>query len=83
MARQLFARLKASGRTVKFLQCDNAGEHQEDLRKLCHEECGIQLEFVAPYTPQHNGVLERCFATDGSRALAMMLDAQWDSEHQR
>jgi hypothetical protein len=40
------------------------------------------MEFVAPYTPQHNGVVERRFATDGSRALAMILDAQWDSEHQ-
>ncbi|KAI2511207.1 PIF1-like helicase [Fragilaria crotonensis] len=35
------------------------------------------MEYTAPHTPQHNGVVERMFARDANRALAMMLSAGW------
>jgi hypothetical protein len=43
---------------------------------------GIQLELTAPYTPEHNGVVERKFVTIRDRAHAMMLGAQLDEIHQ-
>ena len=48
--------LKSKGKQVKYIICDNAGEH-ESLKKYC-EENGIVFEMIAPYTPQHN-VIER------------------------
>ena len=41
------------------------------------EEFGIQLEYTAPSTPQHNGLVERQFVTDLSRANAMMEAADF------
>jgi Reverse transcriptase (RNA-dependent DNA polymerase)/Zinc knuckle len=78
----LLAKLKASGRVVKYVRCDNAGEHMTDLKKLCEGEYSIQLEYTAPHTPQHNGVVERMFARDSKRALAMMIHAGWTKEMQ-
>jgi transposase InsO family protein len=68
---QIFQGLKIS---VKFIRCDNAGEHQRELQVLC-VKYGIQLEYTAPSTPQQNGLVERKFATDLSRANAIMESA--------
>jgi hypothetical protein len=68
---QVFQGLKIS---VKFICCDNAGEHQQELQDLC-AKYGIQLEYTAPNTPQQNGLVERQFVTDLSRANAMMESA--------
>jgi transposase InsO family protein len=65
---QIFQGLQIS---VKFIRCDNAGEHQQELQNVC-AKYGIQLEYTAPNTPQQNGLAERQFATDLSRANAMM-----------
>jgi transposase InsO family protein len=59
---------------VKYLRCDNAWEHQAKLRSLC-SKLGIQLEYIAPYTPQHNGVVERKFVTDRERGNATLKAA--------
>ena len=80
--KDLLDKLKASGKPVKFLRCDNAGEHMSELRKICEGEYGIQLEYTAPHTPQHNGVVERMFSRDAKRALAMMISAAWTKEMQ-
>ena len=48
--------LKAKGKDVKYIRCDNAGEQQEKLQQVC--ECfGITLEYT-PHTPQYNAVVE-------------------------
>ena len=65
------ARFKNKGIMVNFLRCDNAGEHQQYVQTIC-QQYGVKLEQVAPNTPQHNGVVERQFATEWSRANAMM-----------
>ena len=80
--KDILDKLKASGKPVKYLRCDNAGEHMSELRKICKGEYGIQLEYTAPHTPQHNGVVERMFSRDAKRALAMMISAAWTKEMQ-
>jgi hypothetical protein len=65
---QVFQGLKIS---VKFIRCENAGEHQQELQTVC-AKYGIQLEYTAPNTPQQHGLVERQFATDLSGANAMM-----------
>jgi hypothetical protein len=35
-------------------------------------ELRVQIEYVAPYTPQQNGKVERQFPTDVKRANAML-----------
>jgi hypothetical protein len=67
---------------VEFIRCNNGGENiSAALKEICGGGLGsghcIQLEYTPRDTPQHNGVVEHCFATDGQRALAMMLDRNW------
>ena len=81
MVEDLIIKLKAKNFEVKFLRCDNAGEHEEKLQKICHQ-LGVDLEYVAPHTPQHNGVVERRFVTDRNRAMAMMIGANFSQETQ-
>ena len=69
----LIIMLKAKGHEVKYLRCDNAGEHT-NFDQLCNQ-MGITLEYTAPNTPQHNGVVELPFVTDRDRAMAMMFAA--------
>ena len=52
---------KAAGKPCKYLRCDNAGENEAYVQKLCAEH-DIALEMTAPNTPQMNGVVERSFA---------------------
>jgi hypothetical protein len=62
--------LKGQGYKLKYLRLDNAGEHHH-IKDLCLK-MGITPEFTAPHTHQHNGQVERRFATDARRAQAMM-----------
>jgi hypothetical protein len=66
---------------VKFLHCDNAGENTKGLSDLCLKS-NIQIEFMAPYTPQQNGIVERKFVTIHDRACAAMMAAQLSTEAQ-
>ena len=71
--------LKGMGHTVKYLRCDNAGEHRTKLQKVC-EKFGIELEYTAPYTPQMNGVVERRIAVLLGGARAIMFSANLADE---
>ena len=53
--------LKNMGHTVKYLCCDNAGEHQSKMTEMCQKH-NVEMEYMAPYTPQMNGVVERRIA---------------------
>jgi len=64
-------RIRQNGIKVEYLRCDNAGEQQGPVHRAC-KNFGVQLEYTAPNTPQHNGAVERQFATDWSRANAML-----------
>jgi uncharacterized protein YjbK len=59
---------------VKLICCDNAGEYQQELQVLC-AKYGIQLKYTALNTPQQDGLVERQFTADLSRANAMMESA--------
>jgi hypothetical protein len=72
---------KAAGKPCKFLRCDNAGENEAYVQKVCAEH-GITLEMTAPNTPQMNGVVERSFATCKARAFATMYCARFTLESQ-
>ena len=67
--------MKGRGIAVKYIRCDNAGEHGSELRKLCIKN-NIKLEYTSPHTPQQNGVVERAFATDTRRLHAMMIQSR-------
>jgi hypothetical protein len=42
---------------------------------------GVLVEYVAPYTPQQNGKVERQFPTDLKRANAMLDSVQLGPAH--
>ena len=39
--KEILDKQRAAGYTVKYIWCDNAGEHVSDLRKMCEGEYGI------------------------------------------
>ena len=44
---------------IKSIRSDNGGEYIKiDFHHYCESE-GIRMEHLVPYTPQHNGVVER------------------------
>jgi hypothetical protein len=63
--------LKGKGMSVKQLRCDNAGEHQTKLKRVC-ERNGIDMEYTLPCTPQMNGVVERQIASTNRSTLTML-----------
>jgi ribosomal protein S10 len=63
--------MKPSGIRVKSVRCDNAKEQMVPLKNMCWAN-GVMVEYVAPYTPQQNGKVERQFPTDLKRANAML-----------
>jgi transposase InsO family protein len=68
--RQHMLYLKTRGMRIKTVSCDNAKEQMKPLKNMCWE-LGVQIDYVAPYTPQQNGKVERQFPTDLKRANAM------------
>jgi hypothetical protein len=73
---QRLARLKIKGINVQSLRYDNAGEHGDEVKSIC-SHFKVRWETTAPNTPQHNGVVERQFATEWSRANAMLEAADF------
>jgi hypothetical protein len=63
--------MKASGMRVKTVRCDNAKVQMAPLKDMCWAN-GVLVEYVAPYTPQQNGKVERQFPMDLNRANAML-----------
>ena len=50
---------KQSGKKLKILRTDGGGEfNSREIEAFCTDK-GIIHEVTAPYTPQHNGVVER------------------------
>jgi transposase InsO family protein len=63
--------LKTRGMRIKTVRCDNDKEQIQPLKNMCWE-LGVQIEYVAPYTPQQNGKVERQFPTDLKTANALV-----------
>jgi hypothetical protein len=60
---------------VKVVRCRNAKERMVPLKKMCWEK-GVMVEYVAPYSVQQNGKVQRQFPTDLRRAIAMLDSVQ-------
>jgi hypothetical protein len=67
------------GIMVKISRCDNAGENMSAAKQCQDEGLGINFEYTAPNTPQHNGRVERTFATLFGRMRSMLNGAKLTS----
>ena len=79
--KNLVTEINGLGLKVRYIRCDNAGEHQEALKKYCLE-IGIVLEYTAPNTPQQNGRVEKKIHILWQRAMTMMANANLTVESQ-
>ena len=61
--------------TIKYIRCDNAGENKALEEKCSPIDFNFCFEYTPRDTPQHNGVVERCFQTLYSRMRAMLNGA--------
>ena len=50
---------KKLGKSIKLLRFDRGGKYLSQKFLDCLVEHGIQSQWTPPYTPQHNGVVER------------------------
>jgi transposase InsO family protein len=56
---------------LNTVRCDNAKEQMQPLKNMSWE-LGVQIEYMAPYTSQPNGKIERQFTTDLKRVNTML-----------
>ena len=68
--------LEKKGITVKKFRCDDAGENKVFGNWVEKSKYNIEMEYTGAATPQHNGVVERAFATLTGRMRAMMKAAK-------
>ena len=62
------------GKKIKTLRSDNGGEYIDgDFTDFCAKE-GIKREWIAPYNPKQNGVVERKNRTIVGATKAMLFD---------
>ncbi|KAK1437640.1 hypothetical protein QVD17_03434 [Tagetes erecta] len=67
---------KATGKEIKVLRSDRGGEFcSQQFDKFC-EAAGIKRELTIPYTPQHNGVVERKNRTIMNLVRSMLKDKE-------
>ena len=59
VVKTLITLLKGKNIDIGYIRCDNAGEHQENLKALC---LGVTNEYTAPGTPKQNSRAERKIA---------------------
>ncbi len=57
---------------TKTIQCDNAGENMSLKDEVVKKQMGIKSMFIAPDTPQQNGVFECGFSTLYGKTRNMM-----------
>ena len=63
---------KECGRKLRLLRTNNSGEFtMAEFVAYCADE-GIQHHYSAPYSPQQNGVVERCNQTVVAAARALL-----------
>ena len=57
---------------IATFRCDNVGENIQFEEKLIQIGKNINVEILAPNTPQQDGIVERAFTTLYSRVRAIM-----------
>ena len=65
---------------MKKFRCDDAGENKQFEKWVEKSSFNVDFEFIGANTPQHNGVVERGFATLTGRLRAMMKQAELSEE---
>ena len=68
--------IQNQGHQIKSIRMDNAGENIHALKRHCENVENIKVELTPPHAPQYNGVVERRFATDKGRAMAMVVSTK-------
>lgn len=69
----LIREIKGDGKNPKYIRLDNAGENLNLSEKLVKNDIyNIDIEYTAPATPPHNGIVERSFGTLYSKVRAML-----------
>ena len=76
----LFTDLNSKGHPVRILWLDNAGEWKW-LRPVCARH-GIQMQYTAPNTLQHNAIIEREFPTIRNMAYACLMASDMSENEQ-
>jgi hypothetical protein len=62
---------------INHIRCDNSGENKSLQQQIALDSSlSVKFEFVAPYTPEQNGSIERKFATIFGKTRAMLNAAQ-------
>ncbi len=74
---ELFHKWNLTGKTVKFIRCDNAGENRtlEKRANGVEWKLNIQFEYTPRDTPQHNHLAELAFASIANKGRALMSAA--------
>ena len=63
-------------RRIKSFRTDRGGEFNSKLFNAYCDEAGITRQFTAPYSPQQNGVVERCNMTIVEMARSLLKEKQ-------
>jgi len=63
---------RQNDRQIKMVRSDGGGEYKSNEFKRHCEELGLQHNIICPYTPQHNGVVERKNKTIMDMARSML-----------
>ena len=72
--------LRKEGIEVLNFRCDDAGENKIFEKWLLKNGFPARMEYTGAATPQHNGVVERAFATITDRVRAMFRSAGIDEK---
>jgi transposase InsO family protein len=59
-------------RKLKSLRSDNEGEYKSDKFAQFCRECGMRREFIAPHSPEQNGIAERINRTIRERIVSTL-----------
>nr|GEV05737.1 ferredoxin C 1, chloroplastic [Tanacetum cinerariifolium] len=62
------------GRKIKVVRSDRRGEYVSSFTEVCAKH-GIRHEFIAPYSPQQNGIAERKNRTVKEMVNAMLISS--------
>lgn len=71
---------RETGPKLKTLRSDRGGEFTSHAFNKYYEELGIRMEFLAPYIPQQNGVVERKNWTIVEMARCLLKDGGLPTE---
>lgn len=62
-----------NGARIKYFRCDNGTEFINKRIKDLLAKNGIQIEYISPYTPEQNGLIERDNRTVQESARTMLI----------